>query len=193
VSVGRPLTSARPLGPDQPGDSGLPGDAAPAGKRTRPAARRRTWRRLAAVGAALVTLVAVRSFVVTPVAVQGTSMEPTVHNGVALVGRWVDPATLHRGELVVFTDPQGTLALKRVVGVAGDSVAIADAALVVDGRRVHEPYVDESRIDGTYFGPVKVPNGTIFVMGDNRSPSIDSRSYGAISYDRVLGRVLFTW
>jgi signal peptidase I len=40
---------------------------------------------------------------------------------------------------------------------------------------------------------VTVPNGTIFVMGDNRSPSIDSRQYGAVAFDRVVGRVLFTW
>jgi len=147
------------------------------------------------VGAALVlaALVAVRTFLLTPVAVHGVSMEPTVHDGTALVAKWTDPADLRRGELVVFRDPQGTLALKRVVGVAGDDVAIRDAVLEVDNRPVSEPYVDESRIDGTYFGPVTVPTGTIFVMGDNRAPSIDSREYGAIPFRRVVGRVLVTW
>jgi signal peptidase I len=147
------------------------------------------------VGAALVlaALVAVRAFLLTPVAVHGVSMEPTVHDGTALVAKWTDPADLRRGELVVFRDPQGTLALKRVVGVAGDDVAIRDAVLEVDNRPVSEPYVDESRIDGTYFGPVHVPAGTVFVMGDNRAPSIDSRIYGPIPFNRVLGRVLLTW
>jgi signal peptidase I len=139
------------------------------------------------------SVLGVREFVVTPVAVHGVSMEPTVHDGTALVARWPDPEHLYRGELVVFRDPEGTLALKRVVGVAGDSVAIRDAVLEVDDRPVTEPYVDHSRIDGTYFGPITVRTGTIFVMGDNRAPSIDSREYGAVSYDRVLGRVLLTW
>jgi signal peptidase I len=141
----------------------------------------------------LAVLLAVRAFVLTPVAVHGVSMEPSVHDGTALVARWTDPAGLRRGQLVVFRDPQGALALKRVVGVAGDDVAIRDAVLEVDDRPVREPYVDESRIDGTYFGPVRVPPGTVFVMGDNRAPSIDSRVYGPIAFNRVLGRVLLTW
>ena len=162
-----------------------------------PAGRRRnkssTMRRVGAAGLVLAALFGVRTYVLSPVAVHGVSMEPTVHDGTALVSRWTDPADLHRGELVVFRDPQGTLALKRVIGVAGDDVAIRDAILEVDDRPVTEPYVDHSRIDGTYFGPVKVQTGTIFVMGDNRAPSIDSREYGAISFDRVVGRVLLTW
>jgi signal peptidase I len=150
-------------------------------------------RRVGTAALVVAAVLGVREFVVTPVAVHGVSMEPTVHDGTALVARWPDPEHLHRGELVVFRDPEGTLALKRVVGVAGDSVAIRDAVLEVDDRPVTEPYVDHSRIDGTYFGPITVRTGTIFVMGDNRAPSIDSREYGAVSYDRVLGRVLLTW
>ena len=158
-----------------------------------PRARGRVPRWAIGAGLVLAVLLLARAFVLTPVAVHGVSMEPTVHDGTALVARWVDPGDVRRGQLVVFRDPQGTLALKRVVGVAGDDVAIRDAVLEVDDRPVNEPYVDESRIDGTYFGPVHVPAGTLFVMGDNRSPSIDSRAYGPIRFDRVIGKVLFTW
>ena len=158
-----------------------------------PRARGRVPGWAAGAGAVLAVLLLARAFVLTPVAVHGVSMEPTVHDGTALVARWVDPGDVRRGQLVVFRDPQGTLALKRVVGVAGDDVAIRDAVLEVDDRPVNEPYVDASRIDGTYFGPVHVPAGTLFVMGDNRSPSIDSRVYGPIRFDRVIGKVLFTW
>jgi signal peptidase I len=80
-----------------------------------------------------------------------------------------------------------------VVALAGDRVAIRDAALEVDDRPVIEPYVDASRIDGTYFGPVTIPRGTVFVMGDNRGSSIDSRDYGAVDLDQVFGTVLVAW
>jgi signal peptidase I len=162
-------------------------------RRFRSVLGRRAVRRVGTAAVLLTALLGTRELVLTPVSVRGVSMEPTVHDGTAFVARWTDPADLHRGQLVVFRDPQGTLALKRVVGVAGDHVAIRDAVLEVDDRPVAEPYVDQSRIDGTYFGPVTVPRGTIFVMGDNRAPSIDSRAYGAVSFDRVVGRVLFTW
>ena len=141
----------------------------------------------------LVALAVIRLLIVTPVSVHGVSMEPTVYAGIAFVARWPDPAELERGQLVVVHDPQGTLSLKRVVGLAGDRVAIRDAVLEVDDRVVVEPYVDASRIDGTYFGPVTIPRGTLFVMGDNRGSSIDSRDYGPVDLDRVFGTVLVAW
>ena len=142
---------------------------------------------------AIAALAAVRSYVLTPVSVSGVSMEPTVHEGIAMVARWTDTADLRRGQLVVFRDPQGVLALKRVVGLAGDSVAISDAVLEVNNRPVVEPHVDNAHMDGTYFGPVTVPPGKAFVLGDNRGSSIDSRDYGPVDLDRITGTVLVTW
>jgi signal peptidase I len=80
--------------------------------------------------------------------------------------------------------------IKRVVGVAGQRVAIEDAQLVVDRRPVDEPYVDHRTIDGVYFGPVTVPAGTVFVMGDHREVSIDSRAYGPIAISAIKGRMV---
>ena len=57
----------------------------------------------------------------------------------------------------------------------------------------HEPQVDLSRIDSTYFGPVTVPPNAVFVLGDNRSESIDSRTYGAVPLENVVGRVVLTF
>jgi len=142
-----------------------------------------------------VLLVALRALVAVPVAIQGDSMEPTVGAGdVALVSRLTDVEhDLRRGDLVVFHDPEGTLSLKRVVGLPGDRVAILDAVLMVDERSVDEPYVDLARIDGLYFGRVIVPAGRVFVMGDNRARSIDSRDYGPVDNQRIVGHVLLHW
>ena len=143
---------------------------------------------------ALVIIVLVRMFALDWHPVTSDSMTPTVDRGDIVV---VDKLSRHfeqvgRGDIVTFASPvDGKPVVKRVVAVAGDTVAIDDAVLVVNGHRVAEPYVDHSRIDGTYFGPVTVPAGRLFVLGDNRFGSVDSRVYGPISSAAVTGRILW--
>jgi signal peptidase I len=147
------------------------------------------------VVAVLGAVVLVRGVALEPRVVTSPSMEPTLHVGstvlVEKVSRhWRDVVV---GDVVVFTSPEdGADAVKRVVAVAGQTVALRDAVLHVDGVAVHEPQVDLSRIDGTWFGPVTVPDDAVFVMGDSRSGSIDSRIYGAVPLEDVAGRVVMT-
>ena len=77
-----------------------------------------------------------------------------------------------------------------MAGLPGDTVGIEDALLVVNGRRVDEPYVDHDSIDSLYWGPVVVPDDAILVLGDARAISIDSREFGPVPGDRLVGRVL---
>ena len=94
----------------------------------------------------------------------------------------------------MFASPQdGRDAIKRVVAVGGQQVAIRDAELYVDGTLVREPQVDLSRIDGLWFGPVTVPERTVFVLGDARSGSVDSRVYGPVPLGSIVGRVTVVW
>ena len=149
---------------------------------------------VATAGVAGVVLL-IRGTALEPRVVTSASMEPTLRVGSTVL---VDKLTVRWDEIaiddvVVFTSPQdGDDALKRVVAVAGQTVALRDAVLHVDGEPVDEPQVDLSRIDGTWFGPVTVPEGSVFVMGDARSGSIDSRIYGAVPLGAVHGRVLVT-
>ncbi len=156
-------------------------------------ARRPRW--ASAAAGVVVGVLAVRLLVLAPVGVDGESMQPTVHDGeVALVWRLgVTADDLRRGDLVVFRDRDGELALKRVVGLPGDRVAMLDARLTVNEVPVEEPYVDLSRIDGTYLGQVLVPEGEVFVLGDNRSRSVDSREYGTVADRDLVGRVVLHW
>jgi signal peptidase I len=68
-------------------------------------------------------------------------------------------------------------------------VAIRDGVLNLNRRARREPFVDYSRVDSVYFGPVVVPRGAIFVMGDERDNSLDSRTFGPVPEDRIVGRV----
>ncbi len=153
--------------------------------------------RRAAVAVALVLLVVgvitVRTVVVTPVRVASASMAPTLDEGdVVLVSRAAPSVTdLERGDLVVFADPRdGRRTIKRVVGLPGEEVVVLDGVLHVDGDPVAEPWVDPASVDGYYSRTFWVPEDHVFVLGDNRSNSIDSRDYGAVAADDLRGRVL---
>jgi signal peptidase I len=131
-----------------------------------------------------------------PLRVTSQSMSPTLDTGDQvlvdkLTDRWRAPAV---GDVVVYRDPVGErLVVKRVVALGGQTVALEDGELVVNSTVRHEPQIDVSRIDSTYFGPVTVPPDAVFVLGDNRAESIDSRTYGPIPVDDLLGRVVLTF
>jgi signal peptidase I len=146
----------------------------------------------AAVLALLVLLLAVS--VSEPFTVRSSSMAPTLHTGDQILAERLTPrfGHLERGDLVVFRAPATrALLVKRVVALPGDRVGLADGRLVVNGHRRPEAYVDLASVDGVYFGPEVVPAGSVFVMGDDRADSVDSRDFGPVALDRVLGRVLW--
>lgn len=117
------------------------------------------------------------------------SMSPTLRDGDRILVEHTS-ANLRRADLVVVTAPDGSgTVVKRVAAVGGDRVAIEDGVLVVNGTAVVEPWFDQTRIDGEYHGPVAVPPDTVWVLGDNRGESVDSRRFGPVPVDSVIGRV----
>lgn len=133
-----------------------------------------------------------RATVATPVRISSSSMMPTLAPGdVVLVDRGVAVGDLERGDVVTFPDPvHGRATLKRVVGLPGQSVVIKDAVLHVDDEPVEEPWVDHEAIDAYYTRTFEVPAGSVFVLGDNRGNSEDSRTWGPVAAATVEGRVL---
>ncbi|MFE7194094.1 signal peptidase I [Kitasatospora sp. NPDC057541] len=106
------------------------------------------------------------------------SMEPTLRTGDTVLARKTDGADVRRGDVVVFRDQAwgGPLMVKRVVAIGGDTVAVAtgDQRLTVNGKPVDEPYLAAQGAQGTAFS-VEVPPGRLFLLGDNRLGSLDSR------------------
>jgi len=106
--------------------------------------------------------------------------------------------TIHRGEIVVFRypkDPSQTF-LKRVAAVGGDRVELRDGVLYVNSQAVHEPYAvhrGSLRAAHEQMSPQTVPEGQLFVMGDNRENSSDSRDWGFVPVKSVIGEPLFVY
>jgi signal peptidase I len=133
----------------------------------------------------------VRPFVAEVFRIPSESMSPTLETGDSVLAakfayRLAEP---ERGDLAVFDRPDG-MTIKRVVGLPGDTVGIRDGVLVVNGEPQREPYVDYNLTDSSFFGPEKVPAGHVFVMGDNRSNSRDSRVFGPVPEEDLTGKVL---
>ncbi len=123
------------------------------------------------------------------VRVESASMSPTLATGdLVLLG----PAGRARvGDVVTLLAPGGGNELvKRVVALAGSRVEVLDGVLVVDGAAVCDSTADLSSTDGDYGGPWDVPDGAVFVLGDARAVSVDSRDFGPVSTGTVTGVVL---
>lgn len=122
--------------------------------------------------------------------VYGTSMEPTLQNKEIVVA--LKGSEFERGDIVAFYYNNKIL-LKRVIGLAGDQIVIEqDGTVFVNGEELEEPYVSQKSLgecDLTF--PYQVPDNRIFVMGDHRDVSIDSRSstIGCIADESIVGKV----
>jgi signal peptidase I len=134
-----------------------------------------------------------RAFVLHPVTVSSSSMSPALCPGDRiLVWSWRPTlADVRRGDVVVVKAPRsGTSLVKRAVGLPGDVVEIRDALLYVNDHLVEEPEVDHESIDSLYYGPVHVPLDHVLVLGDAREVSVDSRSFGPVPANHLLGTVV---
>ena len=148
------------------------------------------------VAAAFAIAMLVQAFLIKPFTIHQVSMRPTLQEGDRiLINRVVyhfrDPK---HGDIIVFHSPvtEGEDLVKRVVGVAGDRIAVSNGKLYVNGVAQNEPYLLEQNFAGDYPETV-VPAGHLFVMGDNRNNSGDSRFFGPIDTSLVLGKAFVVY
>ncbi|MFK2824976.1 signal peptidase I [Bacillus sp. B190/17] len=147
---------------------------------------------LIAIGLAAI----IRYFIIAPIVVDGESMMPTLNDGDWMIVNKIGETK--RFDIVVFHAPEHKDYIKRVIGLPGDKVEYKDDKLYINGKYYEEPYLEEYKKQEN--GPLTpdftlkeitgretVPEGEIFVLGDNRLFSKDSRHIGTIRIDEVVG------
>lgn len=127
--------------------------------------------------------------------VQGTSMTPTLHTGDFVLVSKVD-YLLHspqRGDVVVFRFPLDPTQdyIKRIIGVPGDTVSVANGSTYVNGHAIPEGYIAQR--PGYTYPATRVPNGDYFVLGDNRNASYDSHAWGMLPRANIIGKAVFSY
>jgi signal peptidase I len=147
----------------------------------------------------VVIAIVVILFLYQPVKVEGTSMMPSLLDQERIfINKFVyrfGMADIGRGDTVVFWfpgDPTKSY-IKRVIGVPGDSVEVSDGAVFVNGRALGEPYVPEEYRDHVSMPRKIVPQDEYFVLGDHRSSSNDSRTWGTVPRRYVYGKAVFVY
>ncbi len=201
-------------------DEGRSGSPAPAGA-TR-SEDHGFWRELPVlIVIALVIAILIKTFLVQAFYIPSESMEPTLRPGdrVLVCRICTHVSDIHRGDVIVFSDPspqpdagRGAIGgvlhwlaegigvaqpenpdyIKRVIGLPGDTVELNGGRLFVNGEQVDEPYLNAQK-DRRPYGPTTVPDGKLFVLGDNRAHSGDSRfpppeGVGLVPIDKVIGK-----
>ncbi|HTU39884.1 MAG TPA: signal peptidase I [Acidimicrobiales bacterium] len=166
---------------------------------------------LGVVVVAVIVAVILRAFVVATYSIPSGSMEPTLQIGDRIV---VDKLAYHlhgvgRSDIIVFsTPPLENCAgppvadlVKRVIGLPDETISLSDGNVYINGHFLPEPWLPTSVRDSTYPGPsgagyslhhaFRIPSGDVFVMGDNRTESCDSRYWGPVRESTIVGKVDF--
>lgn len=152
---------------------------------------------------ALLVVGAVRYFVFTPIVVDGQSMMPTLNSGDRMIVNKL--GEIERFDIIVFHTPENKNYIKRVIGLPGDKIEYIDDELYINGKHFEEPYLEKYKQKENHpftetftleekTGLETVPEGELFVLGDNRLKSKDSRAIGTIKISDVIGKTnLVIW
>lgn len=131
------------------------------------------------------------NFVIQPTKVFSYSMEPTLYEGDRVLIEKISQKfnRLSRGDVVAFKSPvDKRIFIKRIIGIEGDKVGIKDGKVYVNGKELYEGYIKDGRTDGSV--DIVVQRRQLFVMGDNRQNSMDSRAFGCIDMNSIKGRAM---
>jgi signal peptidase I len=164
-----------------------------------PAAARNAISWLRDLSVSVVIAIIVILFLYQPVKVEGTSMTPALINEERIfINKFVyrfGLSDIVRGDTIVFWAPEDPSRsyIKRVIGVPGDVVEIVDGTVVLNGKRLEEPYLIDINRDRMSMTRRVIEAAHYFVLGDHRNSSNDSRSWGTVSRDAIYGKAVFVY
>lgn len=167
------------------------------GKMTRDAMKREIMEWIIVIEIAVILAVVLNMFIIVNAVVPTASMETTIMTGDRLFGNRLayknaDPA---RGDIVIFKfpDDEKQLFIKRIIGMPGDTVEMIEGVVYINGSALDEPYL--ATVPYGDYGPVTVPEGAYFMMGDNRNNSADSRYWKQpfVYREKILGKAVFCY
>jgi len=151
---------------------------------------------------ALAIFVVVYLFLFQPHQVKGNSMFPNFHDGEYILTDKISYrlGLPRRGDVIVFKAPKNEEVdyIKRIIGLPGDEVKLENNSMYINQKRLDESYLpsDYVSLPGSFLGenvPVRVPEGQYFVLGDNRNHSSDSREWGMVKRDEIIGKAFFRY
>ncbi|OUU26247.1 MAG: signal peptidase I [Planctomycetia bacterium TMED53] len=149
---------------------------------------------LLVIGIAFPLALVLHTFVTQVYAISGHSMEPTLFDGERVMVDKVSPAIseISRGDLIIFASPEDDSKnlIKRVIGLAGDKIELIGEVVYINDKPLRESYTRRTIFPQKPGESIIVEDGFMFVLGDNRPQSRDSRDFGTVSVDQVKGKVL---
>ena len=152
--------------------------------------RKIVWEIITALIPALVIALAIKVEVARAVEIEaGPSMQPNLYQGYRLMTERVS-YQLHlpqRGDIIVVDRPREVSLVKRVMGLPGELVEVRAGHVIINGQKLDEPWV--LYFGGPDYGPAQIPEGYVFIVGDNRQNSLDSRAIGPVALRSIVGRV----
>lgn len=144
---------------------------------------------------AILIALLIQLFLAQTTRIESYSMEPTLYEEQRLVIEKISYRLRlpERGEIVVLhpQDDGSVPLIKRVIGLPGETIAIHDDQVFIDGKPLEEPYLRV--VTHGYYPPTLIPEDAVFVMGDNRDRSRDSRMFGTVPLDDLVGRALLRY
>jgi signal peptidase I len=169
---------------------------------------------LVTIVVAILIVLGTKAWIVNPYRIPSSSMEPTLHcakPGPDCEASYSDRVLAcrfcyhfwspKRGDIIVFKTPKladircgaGGTFVKRLIGLPGDTWEERDGYVFINGKRLHEPYIKPERRDDRTIALMRIPKGQYFMMGDNRRASCDSRSWGTVPHENLIGKVFATY
>ena len=156
---------------------------------------RALWDIVSTIVPAVLIALLVNVFVVQAMTIDGPSMQPNLYYDQHVMIEKITYRFVHgprRGDVVTFDLPGEEIPLiKRVVALPGETVEVRDGQVFIDGELLEEPWI--TQLGGPGYSSTVVPPLHVFVLGDNRPSSRDSRYFGPVSLEQIIGRALFVY